>query len=428
MSEARDDLDDLQNPVAWLCRLLRRDSLDQSGLESLSPSDWADVARSANWHALAPLLYKRLISSPFSNHVPEETLRDLRGCYLLSLSRGILRMHMLSHVLCTFENEGIPVIPLKGAHLAEIIYGDPALRPMSDLDLLFRKPDLPQVVDTLTTMGYHPSKAFWIEYQCSVSHELPAFIQNGSPPIEVHWTIILPALNFKVDQDGLWNRSSFHPMLGLKTRLLSPEDLLLHLCMHAATQHLLRSGLRMTYDVAASLAYYQKEIDWDAFAIRAEQWNAGRATYLMLFLAKELFDAPMAVGFLEKLAPLDFDPRIMKVAKNLIFIDRKNFSSFSPQLAAMTKAKGTFARIRFIVNRLLPGPAEMASLYPVLPDSPKIILYYPVRMKDVLRKHLHSGLKLIRGESTTVDSARLTLARTEQENWLVDALTRYRVT
>jgi len=423
MIEAKETLMDANNPDAWLCRLLRLDGLDQRWLETLSPADWMSVVRSATWHALAPLLYKQLKTQPCGDHLPKEALSNLRDCYLQSLARGILRMHNLSRLLRAFQEEDIPVIPLKGAHLAEIVYRDPALRPMSDLDLLFRKPDLSRVVDKLTAMGYRTAKAFWIEYQCSVSHELPPFIKTGFSPIEVHWTIILPSLNYHVDLDDLWKRAGQYSLLGTKTLLLSPEDLLLHLCMHAATQHLLRGGLRMTYDVAASLEHFQNEIDWDAFSARAEQWNAGRVTYLMLFLAKELFGAPIPRGFLEKLRPGNFDPDIVKVASNLIFIGRQDLSTFSPELAALLKAKGPLARIRLILSRIFPPPAEMARLYPVLPDSPRILLYYPVRVKDVLLKHLRSGFKLMRGEPATVDSARLALMRTEQEDWLVKALT-----
>ena len=423
MREENLTLVEAQNPDSWLCRLLRLDSLGQPWLESLSQADWMGVVRSSIWHSLAPILYKRLKTQSYSDHIPKEALRDLRECYLQCLSRGILRMHTLSQLLRAFQDEGIPVIPLKGAYLAEAIYGDPALRPMSDLDLLFRKPDLPRVVDKLTSMEYQPARKFWIEYQCSVSHELPPFHKAGSPPISAHWTLILPALNYNIDLDSLWRRANLCSIFEMKIHSLAPEDLLLHLCMHAATQHLLRSGLRMTYDVAVTLKHFQDEIDWEALSTRAEQWNASRVTYLMFFLAKQLFGAPTPHGFLEKLRPGNFNPEIVEVASNLIFIGRQDFSTFSPELAALLKAKGALARGRLILCRIFPPPIEMARLYPVMPDSPKIILYYPVRVKDVLFKHLRSGLKLISGEQSTVDSARLALMRTEQEDWLVKSLT-----
>ena len=36
---------------------------------------------------------------------------------------------------------GVPFLVLKGAALAHLVYGDPRLRPMRDVDLLIRKAD-----------------------------------------------------------------------------------------------------------------------------------------------------------------------------------------------------------------------------------------------------------------------------------------------
>ena len=203
---------------------------------------------------------------------------------------------------------------------------------------------------------------------------------------------------------------------------LSPEDLLLHLSIHATTQHLLRNGLRMIYDVAASLSHYQNELDWDILLRRARQWKADRATYLMFCMANQFFGAPLPNGFLEELEPEEFNPEIMNVAKDLVIIKEKPFTSFSPKLAGLLAAKSPLAKIHHILRRIFIPPGEMAMIYPVKPGSLRLLLYYPVRVVDAVSKHYKSGLNLLRGEPATIESARVALTRAEQENWLVKAL------
>ena len=51
---------------------------------------------------------------------------------------------------------GVPFLVLKGAALAHLVYGDPRLRPMRDVDLLIRKADAGRALDVLTRCGFRP--------------------------------------------------------------------------------------------------------------------------------------------------------------------------------------------------------------------------------------------------------------------------------
>ena len=56
--------------------------------------------------------------------------------YLASAHRNLRLFGELRQILRAFNAAGLSVIPLKGACLAEMIYGNIALRPMVDVDLL----------------------------------------------------------------------------------------------------------------------------------------------------------------------------------------------------------------------------------------------------------------------------------------------------
>jgi hypothetical protein len=67
---------------------------------------------------------------------------------------SILECCELEVVLAALTEAGLLTILLKGAALAYTLYPDPALRPMSDLDLLIHPQDLKQAVQVIQSMGY----------------------------------------------------------------------------------------------------------------------------------------------------------------------------------------------------------------------------------------------------------------------------------
>ncbi len=194
-------------------------------------------------------------------------------------------------------NAEIPVILLKGAHLAEAVYKDPAARLMTDLDLMVARQNLDRASDVLARMGYRPTKSFWSEYETTFSHQLPIFTGKGLIPIELHWTILTPDLPYKIDINGLWERSQKLQASDIEIQVLSPNDLILHLGLHASMQHKLTGGLRLIYDIAATLDTYGELIDWSIIVERTACWNANRAIYLVLRLCHSIFGigAPQAI-------------------------------------------------------------------------------------------------------------------------------------
>ncbi len=91
----------------------------------------------------------------------------------------------LAQVVRACNDAGVPVILLKGAHLAEAVYGNIALRPMVDVDLLVKQADLMRVHDILIGQGY--ALAEKSDAACSVVRHMPPFTKDGVPRIEIHY-------------------------------------------------------------------------------------------------------------------------------------------------------------------------------------------------------------------------------------------------
>src|SRR5205823_6618560 len=104
--------------------------------QRLSARDWDDILYHSVRHGVAPLLYHRLASIPIAGGVPASVMQKLRDAALQDALRNMRLYHELSEVLRAFQRDGIAVIVLKGAYLAEVVYGNCALRPMADADLM----------------------------------------------------------------------------------------------------------------------------------------------------------------------------------------------------------------------------------------------------------------------------------------------------
>jgi hypothetical protein len=92
----------------------------------------------------------------------------------------------LQDTLGTFAREGIPVVALKGVVLAVLVYSEPALRPMQDVDLLVRSGDLEAADAALRGLGYasHPSRPPSTWYKEYHHHLAPYLSSDGTVVVE----------------------------------------------------------------------------------------------------------------------------------------------------------------------------------------------------------------------------------------------------
>jgi hypothetical protein len=278
------------------------DQETRAQLGRLEEADWGELVRAAAKHGVSPLLYERLSSQASSEtKAPECILQALREAFLMNGARNELLFQDLGLVLRAMRGDGIPVVALKGAHLAELVYAQRALRRMVDIDLLVRRPDLARSAARLRQMGYSCATEdveAWLDQDLSANH-LPSFFKPPNPRIEIHWTIdpVHP-----VPMESVWGRVRSATLGGADALVLSPEDLVLHLCLHAE-HHDFGTGLILLCDLSATLQRYGGQINWESVQSSACEWQAENCVYLALRLATELLQAPVPGAVLRALEP-----------------------------------------------------------------------------------------------------------------------------
>jgi hypothetical protein len=344
----------------------------------LSPTAWEQLIQEAIRLGVAPRLYGVVKDHP----LPEK----LRSIYLSSAARNIRLYHELSAVLGALQEAAIPVIVLKGAYLAEAVYGNIALRPMDDLDLLLHQSDLALAERKLLDLGYRSTRTLEIAEECMLHHHLPGLTKAGTAPLEIHWHITRPTGPFQMGVEGLWQRAHPVSIAGKQVLALSPEDLLLHLCLHILHDEFV-VGLRPLCDVAEILRHDRHPLHWDALAGRAKQWGLNKCLYLVLSLSRELVGASVSDEQLSIFAPTDLDPRFILYARERIFLERQASLPLAPNLARLSRAGRLPDKIVTLLQLAFPSPRSLAAGYRLSPSSRWLYLYYLVRLKDLTIRH-----------------------------------------
>jgi hypothetical protein len=389
-------------------------------LEALSGSDWDVLIAESVRYGLAPLLYHRLRTLHSDMAIPANVMARLRHLYLQSAGRAMHLYHELGKVLGRLRQANIPVIVLKGAHLAELVYRNIALRPMGDVDVLVRKDDLMRVEAALLGMGYAPAECH--RQIAEDNYHFVYGLPNKKLFVEVHWNFLPSTYRFKMDIDGQWERSRQAIIAGVEVSVLCPEDLLLHLCLHASITHLFEMGLKPLYDIAETIRCYGNEIDWKQLQLRSEQSGDAKCVYLTLRLARELSGASVPDELMKAIKPGDFDERFMLLARERIFANghwhSEGLSKF-PNIVHLWGSRRLLNKGALILRRIFPSLEEMARMYPAPSDSLRIYCYYPVRIKDLLLRHGRRIWQLLRRNEGVRGLAKQENDMTPLKDWLM---------
>jgi hypothetical protein len=388
-----------------------------SRLQGLNKQDWESVQAAASRYGVEPVLYHAL--KPFFSDldIPEGVRQRLREIYYISLARNLRLYEELSTLLGLLEGEHIPVILLKGAHLAEFVYQNPGLRPMNDLDLLVKRSDLSRIHEGLFQHGYESREES--PGKC-LEHVAPYFKQ-GAMKIDVHFNITRPPLSERFDVEELWARAETRFLGKARALSLCPEDLLLHLCAHTCVHHVFDNGLIPYLDAQRVLEHFQDDLDWEELWTRAEKWGLDRAVAVMLMITDKLLGLPDPDKVFGRIKP---DPEMtdsLDMAMNLIQDRGQGGSMVSPFVARLFNRKGRRIRLKLIFRLLFPAKEIMFRTGQGLVDRSGLKKYFIYLKRLRSLGHIH-GRALWLGLRRDPDTVRAIESQNRKNNlrdWLV---------
>lgn len=263
-----------------LAALHEREGQDRALLARLSDPDWVAVADLAVRQRVAPLLYSRA-----DLPIPAAVRATLRARADYAVRRALQLQAALRDLAARVAPLGIDLVALKGMHLAMAVYPSAALREMGDIDVLVPEARVREVYETARAAGYAPVPQvshLSHELAMQVSHHLPA-LRAGVVGLEVHHGLTPPNSATTIPVGAVLQRAQLIRK-DWQVRGLAPEDLVLHLCVHAAGNHELQIDLRPLCDLQAVVLKFGTTLDWDIIVSRAQEWGCQRLVGLMVML------------------------------------------------------------------------------------------------------------------------------------------------
>jgi hypothetical protein len=168
---------------------------------------------------------------------------------------------------------GLPVLWLKGLILADRLYGRFEARHCGDLDLMIDPSEIPRAEELLTRLGferYRPAEAGKEFHPLAAHHSMwcALVLPDWLLIVELHHRLSAPSKCQPAVAD-LLRRSRVVEFHGEELRVLSLEDELLILCLHA--HHHNFALLRCLMDVAEFVRRFHDQIDWPMLIQRARE-------------------------------------------------------------------------------------------------------------------------------------------------------------
>lgn len=248
--------------------------------------DWAAIARCAGQHRLRPLLYHRLRESWSDWSMPQDLRDHWQAAHRRAALRALDRQSVTVDVARTLEAAGIAAAVLKGGALARH-YGNAALRPMRDIDVLVAPAEAEQAFALLVKAGLiaraEVSGSVHVDY-ATHKHLEALWCPRRRVAVEVHTALVDQPRGPREDDallqvEALLAERRSETVGGHRVPVLGWAETMLHLIVHAVYDHQLNNGPLVLSDCAVLAT--DPEADWARFWEIADRAGRGAGARLV---------------------------------------------------------------------------------------------------------------------------------------------------
>ena len=253
-------------PLDSVIAAVLRGELDDPRLGDARQAD--AIVAAASEHDVVPLVAHRLAASAGVSSALRATLQDASHWAVVS---DLAMETELRRMLAVFDSAGVPLLLVKGSHLAYSHYPRPDLRARVDSDVLIARADR-DAADALFTqqLGYVADAK--VSGDLTATQKLYVLSRNDTTVhlVDLHWRLASPQLFAHVlSFEELHAASVPLPGLGPTARGPAHVHALLIACMHrVAHHHDEAEQFKWLYDIHL-IASALSEAEWDAFAALA---------------------------------------------------------------------------------------------------------------------------------------------------------------
>jgi len=316
--ERRADTDDVQRLVLRAYRFAT--AVCPATEAGTAVEDWQSLLDALAWHRLATPAVGVL--SRDAAQVPAQVVTQLKQIAYRGAITHNAALAALGDVDRALRSAQIRYAVLKGPYLYEALYRDRFPRDYEDLDILVAPEHVDQAVSLLHSVGYNVVGRAWTQAALRRGHFHLALHAGvaGRPPIELHWSLVDRANLYRIpDADVVARVRDFRA--GDRTfSVLSAEDELIYLCLHAAKHGVLngtalKHGLPPEWFCRASsgncliwfldlelfLRNEMDHLDWQAIAVRSREWNVADEVIQCMEVLRALQPESVAAAAINRL-------------------------------------------------------------------------------------------------------------------------------
>ncbi len=328
---------------------------------------WDYFLQRALAEKIAPQIFKELESLGIEHiDIPTPVLEQFKNSYYHTLTRNVLIFKRTAEILRAFQKERIKVLIFKGPVLAELLYPDIGLRPITDIDILVASEDLAAADRILSKLNYiapFEIKDFSVLKANAYRNSL-LYSDRNTPPqfIHLYWHLLnlFPydrQILQKFDMNMIWQSAvpiSVNDVPGLT---LSDTHQVIYLCLHAF-QHAYTPGI-LLMEINKFLNLKKNSLDWNVLVAASFALGLNKYVYFGLYLACNLFGAPVPGECLEKLKPNKlsiFERRVLSGFRKQGFYGRQ----VNLGLVSLGMNETWSNRLAYIWGAIYPSKQEMA--------------------------------------------------------------------
>jgi hypothetical protein len=389
---------------------------------NLTDAEWQDVVAVAGQLKIAPAIGQSLLDDPEHQVLPGLVIEQLRQSAEENLARNTEITKRLDDVLALAREHEIPVMVLKGWHLANSYYSSPASRFMWDVDLLVSQSDFARFVNLLATLGYLPCKDASVD-EIAAGHDKSIELRINDDfrfEMEVHWQIELPKDDRRFNYPDLWGRARTLAALKEDVQCMSMEHLLFHICIHCSLHDKFLCAIQPFVDIREILHRDSNAIDWPLFFEIVRFGRARKCVYLTLLVAVDLLEISVPDHVLEELHTESVPGEVFEFAQRVSMRNVDTRQGWNkPNLLRLMVSNSIAGRMVALKVALFPPKTRIARRYRMNPESLQIYWYYLVRLKELIFVDKQNAAGLLKGDSEFPKLAEEMLALKHEQQVLV---------
>ena len=337
------------------------DHLNGRQTEAHEDLDWAALRTLADIHQVSGIVYhqcKAFIPKEMTAHFEEKHAAELFYYY----NRATLFNSLASRI----SAEKIPFYTVKGLTLAQL-YPIPALRTMSDCDIIVHPEDKNRLHEIMLEQGFtvflkedkdwmYDKGKLRFEIHDHLLYDEPGNARDGRDFVDHAWEYVRPTgEGSRCELD--W---SFHFLF-----------LLLHL-----KKHLIHAGVGFRQFMDLAVVMQKRKLDWAWITDALRQQGLLSYAKICLFLIERWFGVPTALGVVD-MDEAALDDAAAKIFASGIFGFNDENSRDSHELNAIARKSGPrwLIRTRLIVGSVFPSYHNMrfSDYYAFLDGRPYLL-------------------------------------------------------